>query len=279
LAKVAPNGSITCLICQQAVKSAKVWTAHVNGRQHRLNVEALKQQTLKRPPSESTPAAAETAGPPPAAKKQKTNNNDIPTDFFDDSKPKTKVQPKEMQEKLAKLIGAADLEPDSPPKKSVKFSDEVEEEKEEKSGPKTPWHMETKEEKPPPVPNTAEALPEGFFDDPKIDAKIRHTEPKRDPMDVEYEKFQKVLREETTTSEAIVEEDENRMNFNREIDEIDEQMHEWERVNQLQNQKDSILEPSQSQPGMEFGDENVNEEAADANLDLDSLLDWRSKQF
>lgn len=49
-------------------------------------------------------------------------------------------------------------------------------------------------------------------------------EPKRDPLDVEYEKFQKAMREETTTSEAIVEEDESRMNFYREIDEIDEQM-------------------------------------------------------
>jgi hypothetical protein len=30
---------------------------------------------------------------------------------------------------------------------------------------------------------------------------------------------------------------------------------------------------------MEIGDENVDEAAADGNLDLDSLLDWRSKQF
>lgn len=81
LAKIAPNGSITCLICQQPVKSAKVWTAHVNGRQHRSSVEALKQhkvqqqETLKRPAPESTHAAVESAHPTPV-KKLKTNNNE-----------------------------------------------------------------------------------------------------------------------------------------------------------------------------------------------------------
>lgn len=56
--------------------------------------------------------------------------------------------------------------------------------------------------------------------------------------------------------------------------------HEWERVNQLQNKKDSLLDPSQSQlDGMEIGDENADEEAIDENLDMDAVLDWRSKQL
>lgn len=88
-----------------------------------------------------------------------------------------------MQEKLAKMINSADAdaEPDSPPpKKSVKFADEVEEDKEEKinQNPKTPWQKGIKDEKPLPVPNTTEALPEGFFDDPKVDAKVRKAQDK-----------------------------------------------------------------------------------------------------
>ena len=40
------------------------------------------------------------------------------------------------------------------------------------------------------------ALPEGFFDDPKMDAKARNVEYK-DPMTEEWEKFQKSIAKET----------------------------------------------------------------------------------
>ena len=40
------------------------------------------------------------------------------------------------------------------------------------------------------------ALPEGFFDDPKMDAKARKVEYK-DPMTEEWEKFQKSIAKET----------------------------------------------------------------------------------
>ena len=39
------------------------------------------------------------------------------------------------------------------------------------------------------------ALPEGFFDDPKLDAKARKVEYK-DPMTEEWEKFQKTIQKE-----------------------------------------------------------------------------------
>eukprot|EP00731_Ephydatia_muelleri_P033566 Em0032g28a len=47
------------------------------------------------------------------------------------------------------------------------------------------------------------ALPEGFFDDPKMDARARNVEYK-DPMTEEWEKFQKSIAKETDTSEALV---------------------------------------------------------------------------
>lgn len=39
------NGFFLCTICQTQVK-AKAWTAHVNGRKHRENVQNLKKQLL-----------------------------------------------------------------------------------------------------------------------------------------------------------------------------------------------------------------------------------------
>ena len=43
------------------------------------------------------------------------------------------------------------------------------------------------------------AIPEGFFDDPKLDAKARKVEYK-DPMNEEWEKFQKTIQKEDDVS-------------------------------------------------------------------------------
>ncbi|XP_072009036.1 zinc finger protein 830 isoform X4 [Engystomops pustulosus] len=43
--------------------------------------------------------------------------------------------------------------------------------------------------------NTAEALPEGFFDDPEVDAKVRKVDAPKDHLDKEWEEFQKEIRQ------------------------------------------------------------------------------------
>lgn len=54
--------------------------------------------------------------------------------------------------------------------------------------------------------NSTKSLPEGFFDDPKKDAKARHVEYK-DPMTEEWEKFQKsIQKEDDVRSEGLCEE-------------------------------------------------------------------------
>lgn len=63
----------------------------------------------------------------------------------------------------------------------------------------TPWAQEQAEKREAaepklPQPNTAEALPEGFFDDKMVDAKIRNAEPKVDALDEELARFQKELK-------------------------------------------------------------------------------------
>ena len=45
------------------------------------------------------------------------------------------------------------------------------------------------------------AIPEGFFDDPKLDAKARKVEYK-DPMNEEWEKFQKTIQKEDDVSKS-----------------------------------------------------------------------------
>ncbi|XP_026577494.1 zinc finger protein 830 [Pseudonaja textilis] len=83
--------------------------------------------------------------------------------------------------------------------------------------------------------NTAEALPEGFFDDPEVDAKVRKVDTPKDQMDKEWEEFQKAMRQINTISEAIVAEEDEEGRLDRQIGEIDEQMECFRRVEQLRD--------------------------------------------
>ncbi|XP_022245796.1 zinc finger protein 830-like isoform X1 [Limulus polyphemus] len=116
----------------------------------------------------------------------------------------------------------------------------------------------------------AEALPEGFFDDPIMDAKVRKVEYK-DPMEEEWEKFQKTIAAETNVSQAIIEEDLEESKVEREIDEIDEQIYNWERVEKLQKKKEEILRNEHSK------EDNSDDNSSVDEHEFDEFLDWRSK--
>lgn len=73
-----------------------------------------------------------------------------------------------------------------------------------------------------------EALPEGFFDDPVKDAKARNLEYK-DPVEEEWEKFQKEIKAAADFSNAIIAEDQEEATAERQIGEIDEQIRNWSR--------------------------------------------------
>lgn len=61
-----------------------------------------------------------------------------------------------------------------------------------------------------------------FFD------QARHVEYK-DPIEEEWEKFQKEIKEEVTVSSQIIEEDHEEATAERQIEEIDEQLRNWNR--------------------------------------------------
>ncbi|KAK7441700.1 hypothetical protein BaRGS_00040563 [Batillaria attramentaria] len=118
----------------------------------------------------------------------------------------------------------------------------------------------------------ADVLPEGFFDDPKMDAKVRKVEYK-DKMEEEWELFQRSMKEETHVSEAIIEEEDEQVNVERNLDEIDDQMQRWKEVDDLHVKKETIAKP--------VGDSGNKDDDSDADLeeeDLNQFLDWRSKK-
>lgn len=56
----------------------------------------------------------------------------------------------------------------------------------------------------------------------------RHVEYK-DPIEEEWERFQKEIKEEVTVSSQIIEEDHEEATAERQIEEIDEQLRNWNR--------------------------------------------------
>ncbi|XP_009980717.1 PREDICTED: zinc finger protein 830, partial [Tauraco erythrolophus] len=128
--------------------------------------------------------------------------------------------------------------------------------------------------------NTAEALPEGFFDDPEVDAKVRKVDAPKDQMDKEWDEFQKAMRQVNTISEAIVAEEDEEGRLDRQIGEIDEQIECYRRVELLRNRQDvmkeKLKEAMRLRATQEKEDEAVGSEDEEELQDLLSQ-DWRVK--
>ncbi|XP_062987211.1 zinc finger protein 830 [Elgaria multicarinata webbii] len=128
--------------------------------------------------------------------------------------------------------------------------------------------------------NTAEALPEGFFDDPEVDAKVRKVDAPKDQMDKEWDEFQKAMRQVNTISEAIVAEEDEEGRLDRQIGEIDEQIECFRRVEHLRDRqdtmKDKLREAMRLRSTQAKEDEDVG---SDDEGELQDLLsqDWRAK--
>ncbi|XP_045362906.2 zinc finger protein 830 [Camelus bactrianus] len=128
--------------------------------------------------------------------------------------------------------------------------------------------------------NTAEALPEGFFDDPEVDARVRKVDAPKDQMDKEWDEFQKAMRQVNTISEAIVAEEDEEGRLDRQIGEIDEQIECYRRVEKLRNRQDEIKNKLKEvltiKELQKKEEENVD---SDDEGELQDLLsqDWRVK--
>lgn len=258
LAKYNETGQLTCILCKTVVRSAKVWIVHTNGKQHRDNVDLakkLKEKTnnftkpLKRPLSpvrqnddslsKKPKGILKNATLSTSTQKASSSKNDVavnsnvPADFFDNKN--VKIEPENSYKSKAQS-------------KQKSQNEEV---------------MEVESEPP------DEALPEGFFDDPKLDAKARNIEYK-DPVEEEWERYQKEIKNADHESEAIIADDQEEATTERQIDEIDEQMKNWSRVLTLEKKKvevvssleEPMLEEDSSLSGDEFGE----------------YFDWRSKK-
>ncbi|KAM4907107.1 zinc finger protein 830 [Sylvia borin] len=318
-AKYNSLGHLSCSLCNAPVKGELLWQTHVLGKQHRERIAELKgtKQTAtgSTAGTSSHPVKRKTVETENTDlkrvkgtdEKPHTSSAGLPADFFDEAeKDSTTVQlskgpgpsllsgnyddddddeeeeqeqsskssvvhkteiPPPTQEVIANSLPADFFDTKTPAAPVVSHSGSIQKaEIQEKV-------VERKE-------NTAEALPEGFFDDPEVDAKVRKVDAPKDQMDKEWDEFQKAMRQVNTISEAIVAEDDEEGRLDRQIGEIDEQIECYRRVELLRNRQDEMKEKLKEAMRLRAAQEKEEEDVgSEDEEELQDLLsqDWRVK--
>lgn len=85
----------------------------------------------------------------------------------------------------------------------------------------------------------ADKLPDGFFDDPKMEAAVKNSV-YINPVDAEIVKFNKEIEQENQKAEKSVEEDLIEIQKERNLEEIDSQIQKWAKVEELQKKADEF---------------------------------------
>ncbi|KAM4728096.1 zinc finger protein 830 [Anableps anableps] len=293
-AKYNSLGHLSCVLCAVQVKSELLWPAHVLGKQHKDKVAELKEGKIQSavPPSfpvkRKTQDSEEVIGK--KAKPAGQSGSGLPGDS---EKPAEKATASAQKSAgLSLLAGVYDENDDedagetnSPAHPAAELPSDFF----DSSIPPTPaishsgsiLKADVPEKSADKKDNTAEALPEGFFDDPVRDAKVRNVDAPKDQMDKEWEEFQKEIRQVNTKSEAIVAEDDEEGRLERQIDEIDEQIECYKRVELLRDKRDVLKRKpvSRKSEDMETEENTEEEEEEEDEEGLLGLLsrDWRAK--
>ncbi|KAL7875648.1 hypothetical protein AOLI_G00106110 [Acnodon oligacanthus] len=301
-AKYTSAGRLTCALCGEHVKSEAVWQAHVLGRGHKERVGRLKEgqeQGLKRKKEEEEEqqgagkrAKEEKKKEQEGAGKEDKSGKGLPAGFFqskgpaglgllagqygdddDDDEEEEDGKGENANADPKPPGGAAGLPadffesavPGGTPSKTTGEEEEQAEEVEEGKGKGAKPELQ---------------LPEGFFDDPVRDARVRNVDTPREQMDREWEEFQKEMRLVNSASEAIVAEDDEEGRIERQIDEIDEQIECFRRVELLRAKQEAAQVRTAKQRAA--AEEENREASENDEEDEEELLhvlsrDWRAK--
>ncbi|XP_051553777.1 zinc finger protein 830 [Myxocyprinus asiaticus] len=255
-AKYNSVGHLSCVLCNVQVKSELLWQTHVLGKQHRDKVNELKTKSSSSSSSmlkREAPADTSSSSSSSSVKRVKLQDAAGVTAKLQEGKAASSHR----SAGLGLLAGHYDDDDDedmdtsskTPAEDSVPaaatgalpadfFDSSVHGVSHSGSVSKAGDDGETvaAEKK----DNTAEALPEGFFDDPVRDAKVRNVDTPKDQLDKEWEEFQKEMRQVNSASDAIVAEDDEEGRLERQIDEIDEQIECFRRVEVLRAKQEVV---------------------------------------
>lgn len=221
------NGQLNCVLCKTLVRSAAVWKVHVNGKQHKENLAIAKQLKEKIEKQSKPLTPEERIASLKRSAEQLRSEGEAPEKRIKGILKNSTSASAQYQPTQTIVVESAKTKSEDKPSQNGSSSSNNElpaDFFESQSKPQTPHHSTTEEsgegEK------SDDPLPEGFFDDPVKDAKIRNQE-YRDPNEMEWEKFQKEIKEAEAESANIINEDYEDEIVERQIEEIDVQMRNW----------------------------------------------------
>lgn len=288
LAKYNSIGQLTCLVCNQVVKSENLWNAHLNSKTHLDNKNKLKTQLTKSSTTSSIPSSL-------------SNNSvdNIQKNVF--KRPASATQHEEISVNSSLKTVNSKLEADIDLKLSVKkqkLNDLVDKKSNDlhlkleppsikmdisennQSEPTSAEQSETSKVNPLLEAAPSTALPEGFFDDPDMDDKVRGVS-RADNLEAEYEEFKKIMQTEEHKSDKIVEQDDLLRDVDRDLEEVDELINRWSKIEDLHNRREAILKANKRK----MEEKQINNKEADesdsSDVDLNEILNLeiRKKQF
>ncbi|XP_071489915.1 zinc finger protein 830-like [Diadema antillarum] len=308
LAKYNNIGQLICVVCNQPVKNEILWNAHIQGKKHRDNVLLVKAgktpgnavvnkpiqpkpqaqviAPVKRKADPSTgtqplrgilkkPRGVGIAYEDSSEEEEESDAEDpqssLPSDFFDDAKKKPASSGKTTPKSSSSQVTSSQEAARAPPGLPADFFDS------NVSSSTTSSSSSSKPEQDQTNKPMSEVLPEGFFDDPVQDAKVRNVEV-RNTMEEEWEKFQKEMETQKQVSETLAEEDDEAAQTERNIDEIDEQIQCFAKVESLWNKQDEMRTKVADRQKNRTGSDGDGEEGgSDDEAEFEEFLNWRSK--
>ena len=291
LAAYDSQGNLTCRVCTSRIRENQ-WTAHLLSKDHKNRLEALKAAAMKgktssnqkrKQPFDSNPSATTDQSSGPERNRQEiVNAESSPKKIKNTDEVKgTVISKRELVNKLEEEIDQEQRKEDvmevEENDKIHDESDDRQQEDEETSNLPPGFFDSHSKRKSVASDSITSSLPKGFFDDPSADAKARNVS-FVDPLDEEYAEFQKIMSSETNRSEVTLQEDLEADLHERTIQEIDEQIEKWKRIQELEIQleermKQGFVKKKNTQ--QETQEEEEEDDTDDDNLSC--LLDWRKK--
>lgn len=201
---------LSCLICKKNIAKSALWKVHVNTKQHKDNVSHAKQLKEKLDNRLKPPTIQERVHQLKTLNQEKKLKGILKNSSTPASEQVVNQQEVEVP-----------IETTTPTFKKPQIPEDFFDSKAKGNQNESSNPAETN------LP-ADEALPEGFFDDPMKDAKARHIEYK-DPVEEEWEKFRKEIKEAEVESLTIIHEEQEESTVERQIDEIDAQIKNWSR--------------------------------------------------
>ncbi|CAF1643671.1 unnamed protein product [Adineta ricciae] len=270
LAKYTNTGQLCCALCNQQLTSETFWKAHVNGREHKQKLLELKSNIKQ---SNTDAIFAKPLPPSPAnneAQRGVKRSHDVANanDRIIIGKPSASVPSTTSAQHSALPADFFDSDSSKAQLDTPKYSTPV-----------TITAAATTNA----VPSVQQTstIPEGFFDDPQVDARMRKVE-YVDKMEVEWDAFTRQMKQETNISEKLEAEDDIERDVEREIKETDELITRWKKIEEMHDLKDNRfktvvkgVKPKKKSADDDKDDDEDNEEL---EKELQNMYNWRQKR-